>query len=446
MLTSRSFLILSCLLMATALPQSLRSQQPPATGINFKVLYSPPANGIGGIPGIIFESTKGLFYGPTESTYGSTIFNIDTGGQFKTVYQFGAGSLASGLIQAENGVLYGHGGNTVGTDYFSMNADGSNVKTYLTGKLGGVGSFAIPTPTGYLYDLMGQSPNLNLARIDLKGNITIVYQFNPAVGVPYSSLVQDAHGNFYGVAIPQPGGGSLGSVFRLSPTLQYTQLATFDISLLAGSGAALMIGHDGNLYGALAGGGKYRRGSIYRVTPQGQMTTLFEFPRNGIAGPTYLVEASDGYIYGSTYQNPTYLFRFNPAAPQLTPFYQMSGAEGIGAYFIQGSDGKFYGNSPDGGASGWGSLFTFDLGLTPPKPFLSLFSPTAGAPGTKILLWGRNLLGATSVTFNGTLATNVTGTTAYSVYITVPAGATSGPITIATPNGSYTTTGSFTVQ
>ena len=90
---------------------------------------------------------------------------------------------------------------------------------------------------------------------------------------------------------------------------------------------------------------------------------------------------------------------------------------------------------------GWRKRFATYGGVT-----LIGLASIAGSPGTKILLWGRNLLGATSVTFNGTLATQVTGTTSYSVYVTVPAGATSGPITIATPNGSYTTTASFTIQ
>jgi len=43
-------------------------------------------------------------------------------------------------------------------------------------------------------------------------------------------------------------------------------------------------------------------------------------------------------------------------------------------------------------------------------------------------------------------ATTLSVTSVNSAYATVPAGATSGPVTITTANGSVTTTGSFTVQ
>ena len=63
-----------------------------------------------------------------------------------------------------------------------------------------------------------------------------------------------------------------------------------------------------------------------------------------------------------------------------------------------------------------------------------------------MLLWGRYLLGATSVSFNGAPAQYIGVTSIQSVYATVPPGATSGPVTITTPNGSFTTTVDFTVQ
>jgi hypothetical protein len=63
-----------------------------------------------------------------------------------------------------------------------------------------------------------------------------------------------------------------------------------------------------------------------------------------------------------------------------------------------------------------------------------------------VILWGNYLLGAKSVVFNGTPATSFRATSVRSVQVTVPPGATTGPVTITTAKGSYTTTNSFTVQ
>ena len=66
-------------------------------------------------------------------------------------------------------------------------------------------------------------------------------------------------------------------------------------------------------------------------------------------------------------------------------------------------------------------------------PTISSFTP---AFGPSITITGTNLLGATSVSFNGTVGTNVTVVSATSVTVTPPASGTSGKITITTPGGT----------
>lgn len=51
-----------------------------------------------------------------------------------------------------------------------------------------------------------------------------------------------------------------------------------------------------------------------------------------------------------------------------------------------------------------------------------------------------------AVDFNGIPATEFAVASGQGVLAEVPTGATSGPITIATPNGSYTSQQSFTVE
>jgi hypothetical protein len=79
------------------------------------------------------------------------------------------------------------------------------------------------------------------------------------------------------------------------------------------------------------------------------------------------------------------------------------------------------------------------------KPWTQHFTPASGAPGTRVRIWGHNLLSA-DVRFNGVPAASVTNSGPNYVLATVPPGATTGPIAIATPGGTATTRASFTVQ
>ena len=77
-------------------------------------------------------------------------------------------------------------------------------------------------------------------------------------------------------------------------------------------------------------------------------------------------------------------------------------------------------------------------------PKITGFNPGTGNPGTRVTINGSNFSGLTSVKFNGTPATfslvNSGKITAF-----VPSGATSGPISVTTPMGTATSSGTFTV-
>lgn len=434
-------------LLAVAVTGSIGLAQEKSALISFKVLYNPPTSGIGALPGGIFEARPGVFYtwgGFMPVGSGATIYSIDSTGSYQTIHQFPPSNSVSWLLGAENGLLYGFGNSSPALNYFSMKPDGSSL-TYYPATSFGPASPAIPTFSGFLFDTMGSTPAYTLARVDLHGNITTIFNFASVNLYPTIALVRDRQGNFYGAAQDPNNSLHSGWIYRVTPGGQFTKLAPFDTRTAKGATPALMSASDGNLYGAFQQGGRYFRGSIFRLTPQGQMTTIIEFPASGPASPDAFMQADDGYTYGSTAEIPSYLFRFNPKAPKLDVFYQMSGSDGTCAcLLVQGSDGKFYGVAPSGGINGTGTIFTFDVGLKPPKPALSLMYPTRGGPGTRVLLWGKNLLGTTAVSFNGTPA--IFGVTApQSVFASVPAGATTGPITITTPNGSYTTGGSFPI-
>lgn len=86
--------------------------------------------------------------------------------------------------------------------------------------------------------------------------------------------------------------------------------------------------------------------------------------------------------------------------------------------------------------------------LGPPAPGIASFTPTAGAPGTMVTIYGHDFSGATSVTFNGTPVPTALYTVQTNGEITapVPAGATTGPIAVTTPGGTATSSSNFTIQ
>src|SRR4029450_2989262 len=79
-------------------------------------------------------------------------------------------------------------------------------------------------------------------------------------------------------------------------------------------------------------------------------------------------------------------------------------------------------------------------------PTISSFSPASEPVGTSVTIHGTNFSGpdVTSVSFNGTSAT-FTIDNPQRIRARVPAGATTGPIAVASPDGTATSSTNFTV-
>ena len=108
---------------------------------------------------------------------------------------------------------------------------------------------------------------------------------------------------------------------------------------------------------------------------------------------------------------------------------------------IQGSNGALFGLA----YGTCGSVYDLNLDLTAPKPGIKFFYPTSGAVGAAIQLVGSNFLGATSVAFNGVQSGFAVKGANY-IGALVPAGATSGTISVTTPHGTAVSVTSFTVN
>ena len=189
-----------------------------------------------------------------------------------------------------------------------------------------------------------------------------------------AGLVQACDGNFYGTTVAG-GTHNHGVVYKVTPAGVESVVYNFGdggTADLAGPNATLIVGWDGNLYGTTEGGGTYSQGGIFRLTPAGVESVLYSYYNNGTDGNAFgesaLVQGSDGNFYGVTpgggrYSNGT-LYRMTPAG-QFSVLYSFAGqpADGSGplATLIQGSDGNFYGTTSAGGANNGGTAFSFTL-------------------------------------------------------------------------------------
>jgi uncharacterized repeat protein (TIGR03803 family) len=304
--------------------------------------------------------------------------------------------------------------------------------------------------------LLGLGPDgsyvWHIVQCDLQGVVTSIAPV--ASNLILENAIYASDGNYYAVAeamVPGPPGA--GYVLRVTPAGSVTTLYTFPNYTFTGgtyTWAPLLQASDGNLYGGTATGGANGTGTIYRLTLGGQFTLLYSFgkskyPRN----IQNLVEASDGNLYGATETSDGggLLFRVSKSG-QYAVVYNMTSPTGDGlcpCWLVQGSDGIIYGIAHAGGSIGDGAVFALDAGLAKPTPSTQSFFPHSGSVGTNVRIWGSNLLSA-SVEFNGIAASTVSNSGSDYVFATVPAEATTGPITVTTPGGSITTKASFTMQ
>ena len=119
------------------------------------------------------------------------------------------------------------------------------------------------------------------------------------------------------------------------------------------------------------------------------------------------------------------------------------------------SDQEIWVTVPAGARSGYISVTTplgtatssrmYEVTVASGGPAISSFSPASGPVGTSVTMLGSNFTGATAIAFNGTPATTFNVVNAGRATATVPVGATSGPISIATPTATGLSTTEFYV-
>ncbi len=356
-----------------------------------------------------------------------------------------------GLIQASDGNFYG---TTGGLSFPAATANGGAV-------------FKI-TPSGALTTLY--------SFCSWKGPY-IPGGFPCLDGADPTGLIQGSDGNFYGTtydggagANPSNGDGvhAGGTVFKITPTGTLTTLHSFCNQTGTTSYGAttcldgdkpkgkLIQANDGNFYGTTSDGGANGAGTVFKITPSGELTTLYSFCSqtgpNGSGGLVCLdgaspqgglIQASDGNFYGTGGS----VFKITPAGA-LTTLYlfcrqpNLSGSGGpicpdgqIPVGLIQASDSNFYGTTYGGGANpggddggvGAGTVFK----ITPTGALTTLYSFCSLTDSIGNCVDGQNpnggLIQASDGNFYGTTlgggASDVLESVAGTVFQITPAGA-----------------------
>jgi uncharacterized repeat protein (TIGR03803 family) len=311
-------------------------------------------------------------------------------------------------------------------------------------------------------------------KIGLGGTLHTIHNFCRLSGCadgaqPFAGLIQGEDGNFYGTTSRGGthtnrgcvGSGGCGTVFKMTPNGVLTTLYSFCSPPQCADGAlpeaSLFQGADGNFYGTTTSGGlhqsanicSYGCGTVFRLTPNGVFTTLYNFCvaancADGAYPAANLYQATDGNFYGTTVLGGTNgsigggtIFRITPAGT-LTTMQNLNGDDTPTGSLIQDTDGKLYGTGS--GNSFFGIIYSLDVGLTP----FVMTNPTAAEAGSRVIILGTDLTGATAVSFNGSLAKfSVFAGTA--IVTSVPSGATTGSISVTLPRGTLTSNIAFTV-
>lgn len=244
----------------------------------------------------LVQGADGSFYGTTaENTqpnscfsHCGTIFKITSAGTLTTLYTFtGTGPYGpgTGLVQGSDGNFYGT------TSYGGNNLCGTGQPLYC-------GTIFKITPSG---------------------TFTLLYSFCAQTlcpdGFAPGGLVQGTDGNFYGTTAAGGGTENLypygsGTVFKITPAGLLTTLHTFCTQTGCPDGATpvgLVRGTDGNFYGITEKGGSSSTcnyiggcGTVFRITPQGTLITLYSFDSASGYLPNGMVQGTNGSFYGTT--------------------------------------------------------------------------------------------------------------------------------------------------
>ncbi len=435
----------------------------------------------GAVPAQVVQGTDGNLYGTSGggANNAGTVFRVGLQGTLTTLHSFCSetnctdGDLPTeALVLASDGDLYGttyQGGlNNMGT-VFRITQGGTLTAIYSFCSQFGCTDGAHPTAgliqatNGNFYGTTSAGGGYGTVfKITPTGKLTTLHSFSPPEGEEPTGLIQATDGNFFGTA-PRGGINDAGTVFKITPGGNLTTLYRFCGQFNCTDGAnplnRLVQAADGSFYGTTYAAGDltcnegFGCGTVFKITAGGRLTTIHRFEAtDGVQPMAGLVQATDGNLYGTTLGggdlgcNPPNgcgtIFNVAPG-PMLTTLHRFESTDGrfLFGSLVQATDGSFYGATGNGGGPyDDGTIFSLDVGL---GPFVT-FVRAAGKVGQTGAVLGQGFTGTTSVSLNG-VAANFKVVSDTLIRATVPAGATTGYVTVTTPSGTLTSNAPFHV-
>ncbi len=411
--------------------------------------------------GIVAQGRDGNLYSttPTGGTGLGTVFVATPQGSVSVLYSLN-GSFGKtpygGLTLGMDGNFYGTassgGSSNLGT-VFQITPAG--VLTVLHNFVSGDGYTPYAPPIqgidGNFYGTTvfgGTSAYGTVYKMTPAGAVTVLHSFDLTNGSgPYGPLVQGNDGSFYGTTYGGLSTTRYGLVFKVTGTGTYTLLHAFTLTDGANPYAGLVLGKDGNFYGTTYNGGTVGYGVVYKITPAGVLTVLHSFtPATDGGDPDGgLVQGTDNNFYGATYtggtKNHGTIYKITPGGVFST-VYNFDGTGGSSPMItlLQHTTGTLYGDTYSGGTHNTGTLYSLNASLTPYAALL----PASGRVGKSIDILGQKFNSATGVSFNGKAAAYKIVSDTY-VTATVPAGATTGIVTVTIPGGNLRSKQTFRV-
>lgn len=397
--------------------------------------------------GVIAQGRDGNLFsaGGTQGNLGAA-FRIAPDGSFVPMHTFTGPDghwPSGGITLGSNGWLYGttvYGGQTFWGTIFKMRYSGevTTLHSFDAGINGG-SPWAPPVQSlsGDFYGTTWGTGTYNygsIYRISNTGVFTLLHAMSWSDGAhSFSPLTQGTNYWFYGTAL-EGGLNYAGTLFRVSTSGTFEVLFNFDGVHGSSPMAGVIQGANGSFYGATMGGGANGLGTVFEMTPNRTVKVIHSFA-GGADGNTPeggILQANDGNLYGTTSDGGAHqggvLFRLTPTGEYtvLHDFDPVTGSAPRTA-LMQHTNGRLYGMTSEGGYNKDGVFFAFDAGLGPFVHYL----PVYGRAGAVVEILGQGFTSGSAVYFNGVRAIS---TTWYPTFIkaTVPAGATTGYISVST--------------
>ena len=451
----------------------LAAAAPPAQAQSVNTLFNFQSNSNNSEPsepqGNMAQGRDGNFYGISSSGDGccqGVFYKIDSTGVMTAL-----ASMPDFQGTNCNGVVLATDGNFYGTCYSDPTNNGTLIRltpvgaitvlhTFLGTTTDGCHPLAAPIQgtDGSLYGttgFCGANGYGTVYKFSPSGTYTQLYSFQgpPNDTAEPLGLVEGTDGNLWGM-----GSGwiiSNGAVFKVSAAGKETLVYAFKGGPADGQNplTSLIQGADGNYYGTTEFGGTSNLGTVFKLTPAGVETVLYNFPNqsDGAYPRLPLTQGLDGLLYGITTDcagggcAQAALFDISTAGAYKNLYlYPVGVPNSIQPFapLLLSTNGTLYSTTFQGGVASSGTFYDVTTNF---KPFISLVNVRSGKEGAQVGILGQGFSTASVVKFGGTIATTTKLTGKTFILATVPSAALTGKITVTTGSATLSTVSAFKV-